>query len=95
MLRCSAIPRPAPSEPAACPKGYACRSDSYLAEPVEGLPNIGVCVPETPEYFGKYKIRHFIIAERELSHTLCIVHSIMKEKTNYGNSQANKYASIK
>ncbi|XP_035218476.1 WAP four-disulfide core domain protein 1-like [Stegodyphus dumicola] len=45
VVRCTTSPRPAPSEPVGCPKGYICKIDDY-GDPIEGRYNSGVCVPE-------------------------------------------------
>ncbi|GFS82286.1 WAP domain-containing protein, partial [Nephila pilipes] len=44
VLRCTTSPRPAPSEPVGCPKGYVCKIEDY-GDPIERRYNSGTCVP--------------------------------------------------
>ncbi|KAF8767526.1 WAP four-disulfide core domain protein 1 like protein [Argiope bruennichi] len=46
VLRCTTSPRPAPSEPLGCPKGYVCKIEDY-GDPLERRYNSGICVPDS------------------------------------------------
>ncbi|GFQ90408.1 WAP domain-containing protein, partial [Trichonephila clavata] len=45
-LRCTTSPRPAPSEPVGCPKGYTCKIEDH-GDPIERRYNSGICVPDS------------------------------------------------
>ncbi|KAG8181785.1 hypothetical protein JTE90_000077, partial [Oedothorax gibbosus] len=45
VLRCTTSPRPAPSEPVGCPKGFVCKIDDH-GNPFERRYNSGICVPD-------------------------------------------------
>ncbi|PRD27539.1 UNVERIFIED_CONTAM: hypothetical protein NCL1_35067 [Trichonephila clavipes] len=46
VLRCTTSPRPAPSEPVGCPKGYTCKIEDH-GDPIERRYNSGICVPDS------------------------------------------------
>ncbi|XP_054722640.1 WAP four-disulfide core domain protein 1-like [Uloborus diversus] len=48
VLHCTTSPRPAPSEPVGCPKGYVCRIEEP-GDPLQGRPGTGICVPQPQE----------------------------------------------
>ncbi|XP_022239690.1 WAP four-disulfide core domain protein 1-like isoform X2 [Limulus polyphemus] len=49
---CSTSPLPPPSVSLDCPANYVCRIQ-YIEDPLEGVPNLGVCVPVT---FGESSV---------------------------------------
>lgn len=48
VLRCTTSPRPAPSEPVGCPKGYVCKIEDH-GDALERRYNSGICVPEASQ----------------------------------------------
>lgn len=86
VLRCTTSPRPAPSEPVGCPKGYVCRIDNHL-DPLEGFANIGVCVPETPNDLDPEIDDESGIKEKTIKQTVYLPGGCVLSETQYKHMQ--------